>query len=253
MDKVMTAENVFDKAQPERLPAHVAIVMDGNGRWAASRGLPRLAGHRAGAENIRRVVQACVDYGIRHLTIYAFSMENWSRPKDEVNGLLRILGEVIERELPRLKAEGIQVRHLGRLDRVPANLVSAIQHAVSATQGNDRFMLNVCFNYGGRTELLDAVKQIVASGVTPEKITEDLINRTLYSSGSPDPDLIIRTGGEQRLSNFLIWQAAYSEYWFTACNWPDFDKDTLRQALVDYSNRLRKFGMTPEQALATAR
>jgi undecaprenyl diphosphate synthase len=253
MDKEKTVEHVIDQAQPERIPAHVAIVMDGNGRWAAARGLPRLAGHRAGAENIRRIVEACAHYGIRHLTLYAFSTENWTRPRDEVDGLLHILGEVIDRETPRLKAQGVQVRHLGRLDRLPANLVRAIQHAIETTQGNDRQTLNVCFNYGGRTELLDAVKQIVESGVTPEQINEDLINRTLYSSGTPDPDLIIRTGGEQRLSNFLIWQAAYSEYWFTPCNWPDFDQETLRQALVDYSNRLRKFGMTPEQALATAR
>ncbi len=252
MDNVKTASTLIDQVMPDRLPAHVAIVMDGNGRWAKARGLPRLAGHRAGAQNIRRVVEVCAEYGIQHLTLYAFSTENWTRPPDEVDGLMRILGEVIDRETPRLHAEGVQVRHLGRLDRLPPNLVNAIQHAVASTRHNDRLILNVCFNYGGRAELLDAVKQIVASGIAPEQITEDLINHTLYSSGSPDPDLIIRTGGEQRLSNFLIWQAAYSEYWFTSCYWPDFDKEAFRQALVDYGNRLRKFGMTPEQALSTA-
>ncbi len=251
MQKVKTTENVI--AQPERLPVHIAIVMDGNGRWAAARGLPRIAGHRAGAQNIRRIVEACAEYGIEHLTLYAFSTENWTRPPDEVDGLMHILGEVIERETPRLKAEGVQVRHLGRLDRLPPNLVRAIQQAVASTQGNNRLILNVCFNYGGRAELLDAVRHIVAACIPPEQIDEDLINRVLYSAGSPDPDLIIRTGGEQRLSNFLIWQAAYSEYWFTPTYWPDFSADTLRQALVDYSSRLRKFGMTPEQALAVVK
>jgi undecaprenyl diphosphate synthase len=232
---------------PSRVPTHVAIVMDGNGRWAKQRGLPRIAGHRAGAENIRRIVESCVRYGVKYLTLYAFSTENWNRPEDEVRGLMAILGEVIERETPKLHAEGVRVCHLGRLDRMSPHLVKAIDKATAKTRDNTGLTLNVCFNYGGRGEIVDAVKKIVASGVPAEQVDESMIGRFLYSNDSPDPDLIIRTAGEQRLSNFLIWQAAYSEYWFTPLYWPDLGKDQFRQALEEYSNRLRKFGKTPEQ------
>ena len=229
------------------LPQHVAIVMDGNGRWAQERGLPRIAGHRAGAENIRRVIECTMELGLKHLTLYAFSSENWSRPEEEISGLMTILGDVIERETPRLAAEGIRLRHLGRLDRLPPDLGDSIRNAMAKTEHNDRLNLNICFDYGGRSELLDAVKRIVAAGIPASEINEEVITRFLYSYGSPDPDLIIRTAGEQRLSNFLVWQAAYSEYWFTPCYWPDCGKDEFRQALADYGKRLRKFGMTPEQ------
>jgi undecaprenyl diphosphate synthase len=232
---------------PQCVPTHVAIIMDGNGRWAKQRGLPRIAGHRAGAENLRRIVESCVRFGVKHLTLYAFSTENWSRPEDEVRGLMTILGEVIERETPKLHAEGVKVCHLGRLDRMSPHLVRAIERATVKTRDNNRLTLNVCFNYGGRGEIVDAVKKIVALGTPVDQIDEAMIERFLYSNDSPDPDLIIRTAGEQRLSNFLIWQAAYSEYWFTPLNWPDFGKDEFQQALVEYSGRLRKFGKTPEQ------
>jgi undecaprenyl diphosphate synthase len=245
----VTAVRVANEIEldPRHVPAHVAIVMDGNGRWARQRGLPRIAGHRAGAENIRRIVETCVRYGVKHLTLYAFSTENWNRPEDEVRGLMTILGEVIERETPKLHAEGVRVCHLGRLDRMPRHLVKAIERATEKTRDNDRLVLNVCFNYGGRGEIVDAVRKIVASGIPSEQIDEALIARYLYSNESPDPDLIIRTAGEQRLSNFLIWQAAYSEYWFTPLYWPDLGKDQFVEALLDYTTRLRKFGKTPEQ------
>ncbi len=242
-------EKADPELDPDRVPRHVAIIMDGNGRWARQRGLPRLAGHRAGTENIRRIVESCIRHGVQHLSLYAFSTENWNRPEDEVMGLMSILGEVIERETPKLHAEGVRICHFGRLEGLNASLCKAIQGATKKTQHNTRLTLNVCYNYGGRLEIVDAVRQIVAQGIPAEQITEELINRHLYSNGAPDPDLIIRTAGEQRLSNFLIWQAAYSEYWFTPMYWPDFGKDEFRQALVDYGSRLRKFGKSPEQIL----
>jgi undecaprenyl diphosphate synthase len=234
---------------PERVPCHVAIIMDGNGRWAKERGLPRIAGHRAGTENIRRIVESCIRYGVKHLTLYAFSTENWNRPEEEVRGLMAILGEVIERETPKLHAEGVRICHLGRLDGLNSGLCKAINASTLKTSNNTRLILNVCYNYGGRLEIVDAVRQIIAHGVSADQITEELITRFLYSTSSPDPDLIIRTAGEQRLSNFLIWQAAYSEYWFTPMYWPDFGKNEFRQAIADYGQRLRKFGKAPEQIL----
>ncbi len=235
------------EVDPDRVPTHVAIIMDGNGRWAKSRGLPRLAGHRAGTENIRRIVESCIRYRVKHLTLYAFSTENWSRPEDEVKGLMTILGEVIERETPKLHSEGVRICHLGRLEGLNSHLCKAIASSTEKTRFNDRLILNVCYNYGGRLEIVDAVRRIVEQETPPEKIDEELISKNLYSTESPDPDLIIRTAGEQRLSNFLIWQAAYSEYWFTPTFWPDFGKEAFRQALVDYGLRLRKFGKSPEQ------
>jgi undecaprenyl diphosphate synthase len=238
--------------EPETLPQHIAFIMDGNGRWARERGLPRIAGHRAGAENIRRIVENSVRFGVKHITLYAFSTENWKRPEDEVRGLMTILGEVLERETPKLHAEGVRINHLGRLDGMNPHLRRGIIAATEKTRQNSRLTLNVCFNYGGRGEIVDAVRKIVESGTRPEDITEETISRNLYCSNSPDPDLIIRTGGEQRLSNYLIWQTAYSEYWFTPLFWPDFGKDEYLQALRDYGQRLRKFGKTPEQILGTA-
>ena len=228
-------------------PIHVAMIMDGNGRWAKQRGLPRLAGHRAGTENIRNIVEACVEQGVEYLTLYAFSTENWSRPDNEVQGLLRILAEVIERETPELDRNGAQLRHIGTMDGVPQDLADAINGAVAFTAHNSRLILNVAFNYGGRAEIVDAVRRIVREGLPPEAIDEAAVNQRLYTAGIPDPDLIIRTAGEQRLSNYLIWQAAYAEYWFTPKYWPDFDKNVFYEALLDYSRRKRKFGMTEDQ------
>jgi undecaprenyl diphosphate synthase len=223
------------------------MIMDGNGRWAKQRGMPRLAGHRAGTENIRNIVEACVEQGVEYLTLYAFSTENWSRPDNEVQGLLRILAEVIERETPELDRNGAQLRHIGTMDGVPQDLADAINGAVAFTAHNSRLILNVAFNYGGRAEIVDAVRRIVREGLPAEAIDEAAVNRRLYTAGIPDPDLIIRTAGEQRLSNYLIWQAAYAEYWFTPKYWPDFDKNVFYEALLDYSRRKRKFGMTEDQ------
>jgi undecaprenyl diphosphate synthase len=225
-----------------RVPNHVGIIMDGNGRWAQARGLPRLAGHRAGAENIRRVLRAATEYGLEVLTIYAFSTENWDRPPDEVAGLMNLLGEVIRRETKELHANGVCIRHSGRLEGIAPQLAQQIQNAVALTCHNQRITLNVAFNYGGRAEIVDAVRQIMADGHSAEAVTEDLISQYLYTGGLPDPDLIIRTGGEWRLSNFLIWQAAYAEYYATPVFWPDFDEAELAKALEAYSQRERRFG-----------
>jgi undecaprenyl diphosphate synthase len=240
-------------ALPERVPTHIAIIMDGNGRWALSRGLPRLAGHRAGTENLRRVIEACIEFGIQYLTLYAFSTENWGRPQEEVQGLMRILEDVIDRELQELHDQGVQLRHIGRLDRLNPVLRDKVLQAVEFTQHNNRLVLNVAFNYGGRDEIVCAVQRIIQDGVKPEEVTDELISRHLFTAGVPDPDLIIRTSGELRGSNFLIWQGAYSEWHFTPTYWPDFDKEELRRALDEYSHRHRRYGgVDPVQEDAAA-
>jgi len=221
--------------------------MDGNGRWARSRGLPRLAGHRAGTENVRRVLEGCVEYGIKVLTLYAFSTENWGRPDAEVRGIMRILEKTIDRELPELHKNGVQLRHIGRLEGIPEKLGQKVCEAIELTKHNERIVLNVAFNYGGRTEILDAVRRIVESGVAPDRLDEDVFGQYLYTAGLPDPDLIIRTAGELRISNFLIWQSAYAEYYATPTYWPDFDKEELYRALLEYSGRERRFGLLSGQ------
>lgn len=198
-----------------RIPYHVGIVMDGNGRWARARGLPRLAGHKAGTENIRRVLRAATDFGIKVLTVYAFSTENWGRPAEEVAGLMDLLGQGIRRETKDLNAQGVRIRHCGRLQGIAPKLAQQIQDAVALTSHNQRITLNVAFNYGGRAEIVDAVRQIIRDGHPAETITEELISHYLYAGDLPDPDLIIRTGGEYRSSNFLLWQSAYAEYYAT--------------------------------------
>lgn len=229
-----------------RIPYHVGIIMDGNGRWAKARGLPRVAGHKAGTDNLRRVLRACSDFGVKILTVYAFSTENWGRPADEVAGLMTILGQAIRRETQDLHANGVCIRHSGRLEGVAPRLAQQIQDAVALTCNNTRITLNVAFNYGGRAEIADAVKHILRDGLSPDEVTEDLISDYLYTGGLADPDLIIRTGGEYRLSNFLIWQAAYAEYYATPTFWPDFDEDEFAKALIEYSQRERRFGKVPE-------
>lgn len=235
------------QTSPARAPTHVAIIMDGNGRWSKARGLPRLAGHRAGVENLRRILTASVEFGIKILTIYAFSTENWRRPIEEVRGLLNILETVIDRELGELHKNGVQLRHIGRMEELSPELQRKVLKAIELTRGNDRLILNVAFNYGGRQELVDAFRHMAADGILPEQIEEDLISRYLYTSGAPDPDLIIRTSGEMRVSNFLIWQGAYAEYYVTPTFWPDFDREELRKALDTFAHRQRRFGMTGEQ------
>jgi undecaprenyl diphosphate synthase len=242
-------------ALPEKLPTHIAIIMDGNGRWAVSRGLPRLAGHRAGTENLRRIIEACIEFGIKYLTIYAFSTENWGRPVEEVQGLMRIFEDVIDRELQQLHDQGVQLRHIGRLDRLKPGFREKVLTAVEKTRHNDKLVLCIAFNYGGRDEIVYAIQHMIGDGVKAEDINADLVNRYLFTAGVPDPDLIIRTSGELRGSNFLLWQGAYSEWYFPATYWPDFDRNELWRALEEYSHRNRRYGNTrsKEDAASHAR
>jgi undecaprenyl diphosphate synthase len=236
-----------DEKSASKIPTHVAIIMDGNGRWALQRGLPRLAGHRAGTENLRRIIEACVEFGVKYLTIYAFSTENWGRPFDEVRGLMRILEDVIDRELNELNKQGVQIRHLGKLDQLSPNLQEKVLAAVEATRNNSRLVVSVAFNYGGRDEIVHAIQHMLQDGVKPEEVSPDLVSQYLYTAGVPDPDLIIRTSGELRISNFLIWQAAYSEWYITPVYWPDFGKEELRKALNSFAERERRFGKVLDQ------
>jgi undecaprenyl diphosphate synthase len=235
-------QGFVDSGSTVVVPRHIAIIMDGNGRWARARGLPRLSGHRAGTENIRRIIESCAEFGVDVLTLYAFSTENWRRPDAEVRGLMIILSEVIERETAKLHENGVQLRHIGSLEGVPAPLQERVRHAVELTRLNSRLVVNVAFNYGGRAELVEAVKCLVADGVRPEDVTEDRISSYLQTAGLPDPDLIIRTAGELRVSNFLLWQGAYSEFWSTPVHWPDFNRAELQRAILDFGRRHRRFG-----------
>jgi len=230
---------------PDSTPAHVAIIMDGNGRWASSHGKPRSEGHRAGTDNVRDIVQAFVDHNVGFLTLFAFSTENWDRPDDEVVTLLEILGEVTGREAQRLHEQNVRILHLGRLDRVSEGLRRAVHDSLELTKDNSGLTLSVALDYGGRAEILTAVRRMVANGIPPEDITEELFQSYLYSNGVPDPDLIIRTGGEMRLSNFLLWQAAYAEFYATPVYWPDFDASEVEKALAAFSERRRRFGKLP--------
>lgn len=232
---------------PERIPRHIGIIMDGNGRWAKARGLPRSEGHRQGTENLRHIIKACVEFGVEILTIYAFSTENWRRPPLEVRLLLTILETVIDRELKELHDNGVRIRHIGRTDRLSPALLRKINDACEYTKDNDRLILNVAFNYGGRDEIIHAVKEIVKAGIPAEDINEAVLSHYMYTGGLADPDMIIRTSGELRASNFLIWQAAYAEYYFTPIYWPDFGRDQLLEALHEYNQRTRRFGKTDEQ------
>jgi len=225
-----------------RLPVHVAIVPDGNGRWAERRGLPRLRGHREGAENLRVISEYLNDYQIKYATVYLFSTENWSRPKDEVRGLFRLAEKMIQKNVKRFHERGIKLRHLGRLQELSEQLQRAITQAVELTKDNTGLTLSLAFNYGGKVEIVDAVRRIITEGIPPEKIDENLLSSYLYTAGLPDVDLLIRTGDELRLSNFLIWQTAYSEYYFTDVLWPDFAKEDVDKALIAYSQRKRRFG-----------
>ena len=220
----------------------VAIIMDGNGRWAEQRGLPVAEGHRAGTRALRRTVEAAIDLGVESLAVYAFSTENWARPIDEVEDLMEIFGETIERELPDLAREGVRVRFVGRRDRAPAALLRQMEALEHDTVENTRLRLWICFDYGGRAEVVQAVQRIVASGVGPDAVDEELIAANLADPEMPDPDLLVRTSGELRISNFLLWQLAYAELVFTDTLWPDFDADDLRAALDQFAQRRRRFG-----------
>jgi undecaprenyl diphosphate synthase len=220
----------------------VAIIMDGNGRWAEQRGLPVAEGHRAGTRALRRTVEAAIELGVESLAVYAFSTENWTRPADEVDDLMEIFGDTIERELPDLAREGVRVRFIGRRDRAPSSLLQQIERLERDTAENTRLRLWICFDYGGRAELVEAVQRIVESGVEPGDVDEELIAANLTAPEMSDPDLLIRTSGELRISNFLLWQLAYSELVFTETLWPDFDADDLRAALDQFAQRRRRFG-----------
>lgn len=226
--------------------------MDGNGRWAKERGLPREAGHQAGTENIRRVIEAFAQRGVKYLTLYAFSTENWGRPEREVRALLRLLSRVLQEELQELHEAGIRLRHIGRLDGLSETLQRQIREAIELTKDNDRMTVCVAFNYGGRREIVEAVRRIVVAGVPADQIDEALLSSYLDTAGLPDPDLIVRTAGEMRLSNFLIWQAAYAEYYFTPTYWPDFDEAEIERALEAYAQRERRFGGLPSENGGTA-
>jgi undecaprenyl diphosphate synthase len=229
------------------IPQHIAIIMDGNGRWAKKRGLPRQAGHRQGAENLRRIVNACVEFGVKILTIYAFSTENWGRPESEIKGLMRIFARVLDQEIDDLNMQGVCLHHLGDLSGIEPRLQDKVRRAIEQTKNNDTLILNVAFNYGGRAEILHAIKKMLADGVSPDDLDEELFSSYLFTAGLPDPDIVIRTSGELRISNFLIWQAAYAEYYPTPALWPDFGREELYEAIVAFNQRERRFGLVVEE------
>ena len=237
-DKALSIQDI----PAERIPQHIAIIMDGNGRWAKKRGMPRLYGHSAGVEALRGIIKACVEFGVKYLTIYAFSTENWGRPEDEVNGLEKLFHQAFTNEFLELRKEGVRIIHLGQREGIPQDLLDEIDEAVEQSKTNDRLVLSVGLNYGSRNEIMHAVRRMIADGVKPEDVTEKSISDYLFTAGTPDPDLVIRTSGEQRLSNFLLYQTAYSEWEFPETLWPDFNREELLKAIYEYSKRDRRFG-----------
>lgn len=239
-------DQLMQQLDRERLPKHIAIIMDGNGRWAQTRGLPRAMGHRAGVESLREIVRTCMELGIRIITVYAFSTENWRRPQEEVNVLMDLLTEYLQKELDELNRHGIRVRPIGRIYELPPAAQTELDRAVRVSGNNDRMILNIALNYGGRAEIVDAARDLVQQAVEgklrPEEVDEERFARALYTAGLPDPDLLIRPSGELRISNFLLWQLAYTEFWVTDVYWPDFRRVHFLQALVDYQARERRFG-----------
>lgn len=252
LDKQANSTVATPAAATPRGPRHIGVIMDGNGRWAVRRGLPRTAGHKAGVEALRSAVKACPDLGIEILTAYAFSTENWKRSKDEVDFLMHLLVEYCRREVETLNKNGVRINAIGRIDELPDLQREAIREAMELTRGNSRLILNLAVNYGGQAELVDAVRHLAArvraGELAPEEINEGVIAQHLYTAGMPDPDLVIRTAGEMRLSNFLLWQASYSELWVTDVPWPDFKREHLEQALSDYRRRERRFGAVLQQS-----
>jgi len=230
----------------DRIPNHIAIIMDGNGRWAKKRGLPRGMGHKAGVETIRIILKEAVRLGVKNLTLYAFSTENWARPKEEVSGIMKLLVAYLKKELKECNENGVKMNVLGDITRLPKECQIALNDALEITKNNTTINLNFALNYGGRAEIVRAVKLITKdinkNKISEEDISEELINSYLYTNGIPDPDIIIRPSGEQRLSNFLLWQCAYSEFWYSNINWPDFREEDLRRAICDFQNRDRRFG-----------
>jgi undecaprenyl diphosphate synthase len=241
---------VASSLSPERLPRHVAIVMDGNGRWAQKRFLPRVAGHKQGVDALRQTVQACIDRGLQVLTVFAFSSENWNRPVEEVSGLMDLLALALSREVPKLHRSGVQLHFPGDRAALSPRVQKALAQAEAMTAGNRALVLNVCFNYGGRWDIAQAARRLAAAG---REITEAALSENTALAHVGDPDLLIRTGGEMRISNFLLWQCAYTEMVFTPCLWPDFDGQALDRALADYASRERRFGQTSEQVASASR
>ena len=245
--KLMTQASLSE-LDLDRVPRHVAVIMDGNGRWAQSRGLKRLLGHREGYKTLKKVLFAASGLGVKCLTAYGFSVENWRRPEDEVGGLMSLIEEAAKLELQDLKRNNVQARVSGRLHEVPERTRRALQDMVDETSQNTGIVFNLAINYGGRAEVVDAVRQVILSGVAADEVTEDLISSHMYSPDLPDPDLMIRTAGEMRWSNFLLWESAYTELYVTDVPWPEFDESELRKAVLAYQSRQRKFGGLVDQA-----
>lgn len=243
LKKDIRTKNDIDMA---RIPMHIAIIMDGNGRWAKEHNLPRALGHKAGVETIRKIVKACNNLGVKYLTLYAFSTENWNRPLEEVNSLMKLLVEYLKNEFEELNANDVVINSIGNVSKLPKVCREELNYAYEKTKNNKGLILNLALNYGGRNEIIDAVKQIsldlVNKKISKDKITEDLFSKYMYTKEMPDPDLIIRPSGELRLSNFLLWQSAYSELWFSDVKWPDFNEEQLKLAIADYQKRDRRFG-----------
>ncbi|MPQ42405.1 isoprenyl transferase [Clostridium tarantellae] len=245
-DKKKEDKNKEIAINPNNIPQHIAIIMDGNGRWAKARKLPRSMGHRAGVQTIEKILRECRDLGVKHLTLYAFSTENWKRPKDEVGALMNLIVEYLKNELETLHKNNVKLNIIGDISELPLFCQEEIYKACEKTKNNDKITLNVALNYGGRAEIIKALKDVIKdienSKLNIDDINENIINKYLYTANIPDPDLIIRPSGEQRLSNFLLWQCAYSEFWYSNINWPDFKPKDLRRAIYDYQNRNRRFG-----------
>ena len=230
------------EAVTSSIPAHVAIIMDGNGRWAKERGLPRLAGHRAGTQNLRTIIRAAAKLGIKQLTFYAFSTENWARPQDEVNGLMDLLAEFLESEIQELHKEGARLLHIGHLEGLGSVLQKKVENAIELTKNNTKIDVILAFNYGGRDEIVCAVKKLIQAGTPAEEVNIQSLSDAMFTTGIPDPDIVIRTSGEQRTSNFLVWQSVYSEWFFPKTYWPDFSEADLVHILEDFNKRDRRFG-----------
>ena len=247
--KKNNSENTKDddfKLDMERIPEHIGIIMDGNGRWAKAKGYPRTVGHKAGVETIRRILKEAQRLGVKYITLYAFSTENWKRPKEEVGALMKLLVQYFRLELNELHENGVVVNTIGDISKLPKECIEEIKKAKEKTKNNTGIVMNLALNYGGRDEIVRAIKLLtkdVAEGkISAEEIDEKSIENYLYTAGMPDPDMIIRPSGEQRLSNFLLWQCAYSEFWYSDINWPDFTEQDLRRAIFDFQNRDRRFG-----------
>lgn len=238
--------NLSHKIDMNNVPEHIAIIMDGNGRWARERNLPRAFGHKAGVEAVREIVKECSRIGVKYLTLYGFSTENWKRPQDEINELMKLLVEYLKKEFDELDRNDVLINNIGNINALPKDCQYELRSAYERTKDNKGLVLNLAFNYGGRDDIVTAAKKIYEDirndKIKSSDITEDLFSNYLYTAHMPDPDLIIRPSGEQRLSNFLLWQAAYSEFWYSDINWPDFKKENLIKAIIDYQNRDRRFG-----------